>query len=40
MKKEKILVLNVRKNLKIETIDLKILLLKNIIKRENNLRIF
>ncbi len=40
MKKEKILVLNVRKNLKIETIDLKILLLKNIIKREDNLRIF
>jgi len=40
MKKEKILVLNARKNLKIETIDLKILLLKNIIKREYNLRIF
>ena len=40
MEKKKVLVLKVRKNLKAEIVDLKILHLKNIVKRELNLKIF
>ena len=38
--KKKILVLKVRKNLKAEIVDLKILALKNIVKKELDLKIF
>jgi hypothetical protein len=40
MEKKKVLALKVRKNLKVETVDLKILHLKNIVKKEDNLKIF
>ena len=40
MEKEKVLALKVRKNLKVETVDLKNLHLKNIVKKEDNLKIF
>jgi hypothetical protein len=40
MEKEKVLVLKVRKNSKAEIVDLKNLHLKNIIKKEDNLKIF
>ena len=40
MEKEKVLALKVRKNLKVETVDLKTLHLKNIVKKEDNLKIF
>ena len=39
-KRKKVLVLKVRKNLKAEIVDLKILALKNTVKKELNLRIF
>ena len=38
--KKKALVLKVRKNLKVEIVDLKTLALKNIVKKELNLKIF
>ena len=38
--KEKVLALKVRKNLKVETVDLKTLHLKNTVKKEDNLKIF
>ena len=40
MEKEKVLVLRERKNLKVEIADLKALALKNIVKKELNLKIF
>ena len=40
IEKEKVLTLKVRKNLKVETVDLKTLHLKNIVKKEDNLKIF
>ena len=40
MEKEKVLALKARKNLKVETVDLKTLHLKNIVKKEDNLKIF
>ena len=38
--RKKVLVLKERKNLKVEIADLKILALKNIVKKELNLKIF
>ena len=38
--KKKVLDLKVKKNLKVETVDLKTLHLKNIVKKEDNLKIF
>jgi hypothetical protein len=38
--KKKALDLKARKNLKVETVDLKILHLKNIVKKEDNSKIF
>ena len=40
MEKEKVLVLRERKNLKVEIVDLKTLPLKNIVKKEDNPKIF
>ena len=40
VQRKKVLVLRERKNLKVEVVDLKILALKNIAKKDTNLKIF